>query len=209
MGCEPDRQRRAINLKKSYKKRYHFKNIAKANAARKACNNIVSADNPDINDTSKSPEPTADARASADNRIINDAHVSPEPGDILVTGMAGPSKQHRGYHTPQSVRRPQRTAKLLAAKKMSRDPFIANTPPLPEEVQQVRNIPSALQLPGTSKGITSRRCRDSVDILLTHTCQANGHVIMNLIIKTFIHIRPYQIKMFVNNYLFMVLFSCG
>ena len=72
-GPGPDRNKRARNLKKSYKrKRYRVKNAANCNAviaARKARNNIVSADNPDINDTSKSPEPTADARASADNHM--------------------------------------------------------------------------------------------------------------------------------------------
>ena len=101
--------------------------------------------------------------ASSTTTADGDAPATSLPG--LKKGIS--SKQRHGYHTPYKARRPQRLEKLQSAKAIARNPCInSREPPLPEQVQQVREIASVLQLPSQCKASTSRRSRDSVELLM-------------------------------------------
>ena len=101
--------------------------------------------------------------ASSTTTADGDAPATSLPG--LNKGIC--SKQRRGYHTPYKARRPQRLEKLQSAKAIARNPCInSREPPLPEQVQQVRQIASVLQYLSQCKASTSRRFLDSVEVLM-------------------------------------------
>ena len=98
-------------------------------------------------------------------------HIITADGNSPVLPLPGPSKgphfkQRPGYHPPRPFRRPQRHAKLQACKAIARDQSISSKVPVPEQVQQIRQTASAVLLASQSKVSTSRRCRDSVEVLL-------------------------------------------
>ena len=108
-------------------------------------------------------EPTTtpgDGDTPVPNGILTSPSTTPGGGDS-GSPRAGPSNEGNGYHSPRPARRPQRLAKLRASKAWRRVPSSGSeaASPVPDYVQQVGQLASVLQSPGSSEVSRNRRCR--------------------------------------------------
>ena len=162
-------KRKGINTRRKWK----TINAAKARAARFVSPNAP-LESPD-HDSLISPSDDTHTVDSSNTPVDGNGSDTPVPAttdtmaslstDIGVINIPGTSKGRNGHHLPRSPRRPQRYAKIKAMRRVSS----GGSEAVPGPSGYTPHIPSVPHSLGAPKTTNSRRCRDSVEIVMEET----------------------------------------